>query len=469
MNKKLDFLKANRDMSNRSLTKRRPYELSDRPEAYLGPDNSAGVVGRGPHGDLMKTTFRNAVRKAAGLALAASLCAAPARAVEAPDVEKDVRDAFKALAALTPMNESEQYSLPARGRAFTGGVHDYQRRRSPEEILAGGLSSGDGDYAAAFYGLLRGKGYKRLLFVDSVELSVSAILSKFSGHTAVAVRDGTGKWLLADPSGREIINRDWDPASRLYRTPRGPFWAGYTGSLEKYPYNTPHKLAAFYAETLQAVPREVWNEQVVRLRFAAAPDLAPLAKERFGIRMRDFMADFSAIYDKFGLKPKTYVQVTLARGEDGVETECKATEPGAIECRVGRASDPDDNLFRWIERHELAGRFDELRPQETPPGGFASGGIESGGIALSGAGPGYRFIPDKSCYNADGSWTNPFLQEFLVRYGSVGGTVVYIKDTPGTVSGCEWEKGKLICSFGRGSGLGDEVYALVRRAMLRGK
>ena len=97
---------------------------------------------------------------------------------------------------------------------------------------------------------------------------------------------------------------------------------------------------------------------------------------------------------------------------------------------------------------------------------------KAAGMALAAllyAGPGYRFIPDKSCYNADGSWTNPFLQEFLVRYGSAGGTVVYIEDIPGIMSGCKREKGKLVCSFGRGSGLGAEVYALVRRAALRGK
>ena len=153
-------------------------------------------------------------------------CVRPARAAASVSTEKNIYSALARVSKLEMMRAGRDYTLLIGTAVVTGEKEVFLRRRTPDEILAGGLSSGCGDHAAAFYGILKRQGYG-LLFVDSVELSVASILEKFSGHTGVAVRDAaSGKWILVDPTSSEIINRDWDTSSKLYRSPAEDFWIG---------------------------------------------------------------------------------------------------------------------------------------------------------------------------------------------------------------------------------------------------
>jgi hypothetical protein len=119
-------------------------------------------------------------------------------------VRDDIIAALARVAELKPMETGRTHSLPARGETMTGANNDFLRRREPNEILSSGLSTGCGDYAAAFYGLLRAKGAS-LLWIDSAELSATSLLDQSDGHTGVAVKDPeTRRWILVDPTGEDL-------------------------------------------------------------------------------------------------------------------------------------------------------------------------------------------------------------------------------------------------------------------------
>ncbi|MCX5791338.1 MAG: hypothetical protein NTY45_03845 [Elusimicrobia bacterium] len=400
------------------------------------------------------------------LLTAASLCRAGA--AEQEPVKKDIYSALARVAKLETMSAGREYTLPVGTGTVTGEKENFLRRRTPDEILAGGLSSGCGDQAAAFYGLMRSKGYK-LLFVDAVELSVSSLLSKFNGHTAVAVKDAaSGKWLLADPVAAEIISEDWDPSAKVYRSPAGSFWVGYAGSLERYPYKTPARLGAFYVKTLTTVPSEVRDEEIVRLRFSAGPGALKPDGSFFNPRMPAFIADYSTVYERLGLHPRRYVDVKLSARDAGPDSECKKTGQGAIECLIGGSSALGGAAFSWIERDKAAGWAGELNLQEEKAGKAPAAGFETPVILLPKSGFAIRFIVDRSYIKADGTWLNPFLQDFLLRYGSAKGTPVHIfPNSNDIMSECSWKAGQLNCRLGRNSGLGEAVYKIIESAALR--
>ncbi len=377
-------------------------------------------------------------------------------------LEKDISAAFKRVARLEQMADGREYSLKVGKDVVTGGKDLFLRRRTPREILAGGVSSGGGDYAAAFYWLLDHKGYKPL-FIDSVELSLSSLMDKFSGREMVAVKDPvSGKWTLTDPAAGTVISGDWDPASKTFRTGAGNFWIAYSGSLKEYPCKTPAGLGTFYTRALAAVPPAVWNSEVVRLRFTA--ESAPAGRHA-NPHMGEFLSDYSSIYGRFALIPKRYLNVHLLAGEDGAETSCGARSDGSLECRVGGASAMGPELFKWIERHEVAARFADLRPvsAETPP--VPAGGMEQTKLLTKGPQPAFKFFMDNSLKKADGGWLNPYFQAFRVMHDSGRGTPVYFYDNgPGPESQCDRAGGKINCRIGRNSGLGPEVYNLIKAA-----
>jgi len=379
---------------------------------------------------------------------------------------RDIDAAFKRVAKLEQMTEGRKYSLKVGKDTVAGEKDVFLRRRTPREILAGGFAGDSGDYAEAFCWLLAGKGYKAL-FIDSVELSMSSLMDKYSARAMAAVKDpSSGKWTLTDPAAGRVISEDWDPASKTFRTEAGNFWIAYSGSLKDYPCKTPAGLGTFYTRALAAIPHEIWNSEVVRLRFTA--ESAPAGRYA-NAHMGEFLSDYSSIYGRFALIPTRYLDVHLLAGGDGVETSCRARDDGSLECQVGGASAMGPELFKWIERREVAARFGDLRPvpAQTPP--VPAGGLEGMKSLTKGPEPLFKFFMDDSLKKEDGSWRNPYFQSFRVLHDSGKGLPVHFYDNgPGPVSQCERAGGKINCRIGRSSGLGDPVYKLITDAAASG-
>lgn len=259
------------------------------------------------------------------------------------DFSGDFDAALARVARLKALETGRTYSLPARGETLTGTSEDFLERREPDEILASGLSSGCGDHAAAFYGLLRATG-AQLKYIQAVELSASSLLERFSGHTAVAVQDPkTDRWLLVDPTKNKVLSRDWDLSARVFHSPAGRFWTGYSGPLEEYPAKSPAQLKSLLRRTLRLVPAPVWDKEVPRLDFSADPSIA-------NPRTIAFLERFSAVYDDLGLRPETRVEVRFKDGGPGFAGDCRRSGLASWTCHVGRDAAMDQRWFSWVER-----------------------------------------------------------------------------------------------------------------------
>jgi len=68
---------------------------------------------------------------------------------------------FDRVKALKPMDYARVYTLSAGGRPLTGKPYDFLRRRTPEEILASGLTVDSGDIAIVTVYLAQNTASKR--------------------------------------------------------------------------------------------------------------------------------------------------------------------------------------------------------------------------------------------------------------------------------------------------------------------
>ncbi len=289
------------------------------------------------------------------LALSSSATAAAA-------VLDDVEIALARVAKLKMMKAGETYSLPARGAKMTGNSEDFLERREPDEILSSGLSTGCGDYSAAFYGLLRAKGAS-LLYIQGVELSARSLLEQFAGHAAVAVKNPQNdRWILVDPTNRKVLDKNWDTASKGFHSPAGRFWIGYAGRLEDYPVKTPAQFKTSLRRTLRLVPAAAWDEEVVRLNFKAGPSMSRTGGAFANPRYPAFLARFSQVYDDLGLRPERQVGVEFADGGPGWGADCKRRGRDSWECPVGRDAAMDQKLFSWVES-SIMRQMDESLPK----------------------------------------------------------------------------------------------------------
>jgi hypothetical protein len=293
-----------------------------------------------------------------GLAMSLSTTAAAS-------VREDVDAALAQVAKLKMMQAGRAYSLPARGEMLTGSSDDFLCRREPDEILASGLSTGCGDYAAAFYGLLRAKGAS-LLYIDAVELSAASLLERFSGHTAVAIKNPqTNQWILVDPTNNKVLTETWDPSAQTFHSPAGHFWIGYEGRLEDYSIKTPGQLKSAFRRTLRLVPAAVWDQEVVRLDFSAAASMTSPNGSSVNPRYPAFLERYSQIYDELGLQPKARVTVEFTDSGPGWQGDCTRMSKDSWQCSVGRDAAMNQAWFSWIERHVMR-RIDD--PLPTVPG-----------------------------------------------------------------------------------------------------
>lgn len=281
----------------------------------------------------------------------------------AASVPDDIAAALAQVGALKVMQAGRTYSLTVGTEAVAGTHVAFLSRREPEEVLSSGLSSGCGDHAAAFYGLLRAKGVQDLKYIEAVELSVSSLLERFSGHAAVAVKDpASDSWVLVDPINGKVVSERWDPAAKVLRTPAGRFWIGYAGRLEDYPVKSPEQLKKSFRRGLRAVPVEDWDREVVRLDIGPGPSMSGDAGSFANKNFPAFRDKYSGIYDELGVRPRERVSVAFTDGGPGYAGDCKRTRRDAWECSVGRDAAMDQTLFVWVERSNVMRQVDSTFP-----------------------------------------------------------------------------------------------------------
>ena len=388
------------------------------------------------------------------------------RGASASAVRDEIKAALTQIGRLKAMEAGRIYSLPARGKVLSGTNDDFLRRREPDEILTSGLSTGCGDYSQAFYGLLRAKGAS-LLWIDSVELSATSLLDRFDGHAVVAARDhDTNRWILVDPTNGVILDENWDPATKIYTAPGGRFWIGFVGRLEDYPLKTPEDLKTFYNRTLQLVPADVLDREVIRLDFTAGPTMRREKGSFANPRLSAFLDRFSRVYDDLGIVPKRRERVQFSDGGPGAGGDCRQTGTDSWECSVGQDSSMSLQWFSWVERY-VARHMNgtSTGPAKTgdnaPASGRGSVRRSSRSIAST-----LTFIVDGSMRNADGSWANPNLQEFLRSYDSVGGIQVRLTgDGHGTDGACSRVRKEWICRIGQEAAMSGRFYEYVTAAV----
>lgn len=361
------------------------------------------------------------------------------------DVRDDIKSAFDRVAGLRMMAEDGRstYTLPARGQSLSGLCDDFLRRRTPDEILASGLSSGCGDYAAAFYGLMRQKGAS-LLYVDSAELSAASLLNRDNGHTGVAVKDpANGRWLLADPTNRKILSEAWSPDAKIYDGPAGRMWIGYVGRLEDYPVKSHDELKAFYDRTLRAVPAAVWDEELVRLEFSTGPSMLGPDGAYLNARCPQFLQRYGGVYDQLGVHPKRRAQVLFSdESLNAAGKDCRRTGAGSWECFVKRAAAMSPGWFSYIET--------QVMRQIAAPWGPI------------------RFIVDASMRRGDGLLFNPLVESFVRGATAEKGSLVRLIDGgPGSQGSCAPGHEEVVCRVGREAGMGDWLLREIARVSSR--
>lgn len=261
----------------------------------------------------------------------------------------EIRSAMDRVKILKMMEADKIYELPTRESSLRGKNDDFLRRRSPQDILNSGLSSGCGDFAAAFYYLMRNKGIK-VLYLDAVELSAHSLMNRFNGHTGVAVLDSkSGHWVLVDPTNHEIVSENWDIRSKIYED---RYWIWYLGTLEDYPAKDPNELKAFYDKALKSIPPEIWEERLVRLDFSLDSSMrrnGSLANPH----SQEFLDKYSTLYERLDISPRRRINVILA--DSGLEDEggnCLPYMRGLF-CANGRKSAMSQGWFAWIEKFAL--------------------------------------------------------------------------------------------------------------------
>jgi hypothetical protein len=371
----------------------------------------------------------------------------------ASDIHDDIRFALAVSSGLKEMsNDGRQYTLPARGRKITGISDDFLRRRTPDEIVASGLSCGCGDHATAFYGEMRKRGAK-VMYLDSVELSAHSLFG-FDGHTGVAVEDpATKHWILVDPTEGKIVSDNWDARSKIYED---HFWIWYLGSTDDYPAHDKDSLKAAYDMALKMVPASMWSDAVVRLSFQARSSVR-------NPHCPAFLARCVGIYDKYGLHPARNATVVLTGAADGANEDCRKTGPREFECAVRADQNMDDGWFYWIE--EYVGQHMDKRPVAVASNKASAASRRS--KAAEASAKLLNFIIDGSMRSSDGHWINPYLPHFIEAHNASTGTIVKLVDGgDGIESACDKQGESWVCRIGRGSGMSDGLYAYMLRAIL---
>jgi hypothetical protein len=268
----------------------------------------------------------------------------------AADLKPQIDAAFAEMKVIGQMRPGQVYSVEVAGRKETGKKEWFLRRRTAPEILASGLSCGCGDYAVVFVDLMQKRGLEPLL-VDGAALSSQSLESHFSGHAVVAVRRAPGEaWYLADPTNRKILSENWSQGDRFFRGPGGLYWIGYCGPLKDYPAHDAEELKAFYARTLESIPRDFLNERIYRLRFIVDASLTDRDGKYLNPRLAPFLDLQSDILGRFGIHPEKQVEIRLVRGADGDGTSIRRAAGGRWVAELGLQSGCSASLLGYFEQ-----------------------------------------------------------------------------------------------------------------------
>ncbi len=282
------------------------------------------------------------------IVIAAALPAAPVLARET--ALTDILDGIKRVQQFKMMDDTKTYELEARGVARKGDSDSFLRSRTPQEILESGLSTGCGDYAAAFYWLMQKKGLE-VQYIDSAALNFDSLLYHFNGHTAVAVKDkDSGNWILVDPTFGKIVDADWDPKSGLYEGPAGKFWIGYKGPLEKFPAKGPDALKDFYGKTVDSVPKDVWERTLFRFVFTIDDSMKLKDGGYTNPHVLEFVRRPEEMYQKLGVNPARVVKVTLKDGGEEKSDDCTRNADGSWDCMVSRGAAMSARMTDWLAK-----------------------------------------------------------------------------------------------------------------------
>lgn len=270
-------------------------------------------------------------------------------------VENAAGEVFAQLRALKMMHKEETYELEAGGKRMRAECDAFLRSRTPQEILSSNLSSGCGDYAMAFYSLMAKRGFK-LLLIDSAEISLNSLESHFAGHVVVAVRDEvTSSWVLADPTARKILSRNWSPSDKMFKASGRVYWIGYCGELERYPVHSPEQLQKFYTRTLASVPPDVLNQSFARLDFIVDPSLVGESKEYLNPNLKKLLEETTSTMAGYGIHPTREVSVRLVRGDNDANSTITRLDQNNWSCRVGLKSSCSPSFIDYIERSVAEG------------------------------------------------------------------------------------------------------------------
>jgi hypothetical protein len=253
------------------------------------------------------------------------LCAAGAlraqqtkRAVGNPvyAINEAATEVFNRVKDLKPMENGKVYTLSAGGKLLTGVPYDFLRRRTAQEILASGLTTGNGDNAIVALFLVQQRGLEAE-FVDAAQISTESLENAFSGTARIAVRDPyDGVWTRIDPAINGY-SKSFPPTEKRFE---GNYWVGFRGRLADSPAHDPESLKKFYRDTLNSMPREVLNEHLFRFRFTVDSSLLNSNGTYRNQNLGRFLADNGKILAAHGVHPVNEIAIRLAAGLQDAES-----------------------------------------------------------------------------------------------------------------------------------------------------
>ena len=214
------------------------------------------------------------------------------------------------------MDYAKVYTLSAGGKPLTGRPYDFLRRRTPEEILASGLTADSGDIAIVTVYLAQKRGLEAE-FVDSAEISTQTLEYGYSGIAVIAVRDPeSGTWARIDAATGGYTFPFLPTEKLLY----GNHWVGFRGRLADYPVHDPESLNKFYRDTLKTMPPEVLNEHLFRFRFTVDSSLRNSDGTYRNPNLGQFLADNGKILATHGVHPVHEIAIRMVAGLQGAES-----------------------------------------------------------------------------------------------------------------------------------------------------
>jgi len=267
----------------------------------------------------------------------------------AEDLQSSVDKTFSEMASITDMKPGETYRVPVGTKIESGTKEAFLWRRTSDEVLASHLSSGCGDYAITFSDLMAKKSFSTLI-VDGAEVSTGSLLTHFSGHAVVAVKDpASAHWWLVNSTDRNVLSKDWDTKARWFEAFGRTFWIGYCGPRDKYPIHGAADLQAFYTGTLSSIPPEFLNTHVVKLVFRVSPTLK-LANGQFrNPRLARFLNYQSDALAKYHISPTRTATIKLVDGGNSGESSEEKTGQNEWSVKVGSQSGCSPNSLSYIE------------------------------------------------------------------------------------------------------------------------